>query len=79
MPIYEYKCGKCKRVFELLRTRDARDQAAACPTCGSERSRLMMSSFAGRVGSGSGSSESVAGSSGCGSCKASSCAGCRRR
>jgi putative FmdB family regulatory protein len=78
MPIYEYRCGKCKAVFEVLRERSQRDTEAVCTCCGSRKTGRQMSSFSGHVsGAGSGSS-SVAGSGGCGSCKAASCAGCSR-
>ncbi|MCE5215397.1 zinc ribbon domain-containing protein [bacterium] len=76
MPLYEYKCGKCSQVAELLRERSQRDAPAACPSCGSEKMRRMMSTFAGHVSSGGGSTSSVAGGGGCGGCSRSSCAGC---
>jgi putative FmdB family regulatory protein len=78
MPLYEYECKSCNAVFELLRSRGDRDAEAKCPSCGSARCRRMMSVCAGRVSDGSGAGSSVAGSGGCGSCTATSCAGCRR-
>jgi putative FmdB family regulatory protein len=76
MPIYEYRCGKCKTVFEILRDRSQRDAEAVCTSCGGRKAQRQMSGFSGHVsGSGGGS---VAGSGGCGSCKATSCAGCGR-
>lgn len=33
MPIYEYRCKKCSKKFELLRRLAARDDAAKCPHC----------------------------------------------
>lgn len=38
MPIYEYRCKKCNRRFELVRRLAARDDAAPCPRCKSRRS-----------------------------------------
>ena len=67
MPIFEFKCGKCKETFEVFfRSRDEK-VAIACPKCGSKRAKRQMSSFAGKVGNTS------AGGAGCGSCAATSC------
>ncbi|MBN2209423.1 MAG: zinc ribbon domain-containing protein [Candidatus Coatesbacteria bacterium] len=52
MPIYEYECEKCKERFELLRGISESGEPAACPKCGAEDARRLMSLF---------------GSSGCGS------------
>lgn len=42
MPIYEFECEGCRvRFEELVATADA---AVACPECGSERVRRLMSS-----------------------------------
>ncbi|MGZ3570216.1 MAG: FmdB family zinc ribbon protein [Thermodesulfobacteriota bacterium] len=32
MPIYEYQCGRCKNIFELVRKMDE-DCEAVCPKC----------------------------------------------
>lgn len=40
MPIYEFECEECGARFEELIAADA---AAACPSCGSERTRLLLS------------------------------------
>ena len=32
MPIYEYQCGRCKNIFELLHKMDE-DCEAVCPKC----------------------------------------------
>ncbi len=75
MPIYEYHCDGCGRDFECL---VLGKEQPDCPTCGNEKvSRLM--SACGFVCKGSGGetiSSSSASSSACGSCTASSCAGC---
>jgi putative FmdB family regulatory protein len=44
MPIYEFECESCGRRFEELVAAGA--ESAACPACGSSRSRRLMSGFA---------------------------------
>jgi putative FmdB family regulatory protein len=67
MPIFEFKCGKCRENFEVFfRSRDEK-VAILCPKCGSKRAKRLMSTFAGKVGNTS------AGGAGCGSCAATSC------
>jgi putative FmdB family regulatory protein len=41
MPIYEFECEGCGAVFEELVAADA--VAPACPACGTERTRRLMS------------------------------------
>lgn len=43
MPIYEFECEECGVRFEELM---ASGGAAACPSCGSERTRRLLSSVA---------------------------------
>ncbi len=70
MPIFEYKCRKCKDKFEVLfRSRDE-SLAVACPKCGSSKVERMMSAFAGKAGN------TASGGAGCGGCTASSCGSC---
>lgn len=76
MPLYEYACGECKTKFELLRTFSRADDPAACPSCGAERGRRLLSVFASFSRGEAGEMTSVGGS-GCGSCSATSCATCR--
>jgi len=33
MPVYEYLCPHCKRVFELMRPMSESDEPASCPEC----------------------------------------------
>jgi putative FmdB family regulatory protein len=40
MPIYEFECWECGARFEELIAAEA---AAACPACGSERTRRLLS------------------------------------
>lgn len=73
MPLYEYKCADCEMSFDALRAMSDADAPIACPKCGSESARRMISLF-----SAIGSSGVIAGSgTSCGSCTPSaSCATC---
>jgi len=62
MPLYEYRCESCQKVFEAYK-RLSDDGREACPACGGKSSRARISLF--RAG-GSGSGSSSGGSS-CGS------------
>ena len=45
MPVYEYECGGCQKVFEVQQ-RMADDPLTSCPDCGGEvRKLISMSSF----------------------------------
>ena len=46
MPLYEYYCDKCEKVFEALRSVQASDQQVKCPKCGADSDRIMPTSFA---------------------------------
>ncbi|MEX0682277.1 MAG: zinc ribbon domain-containing protein [Dehalococcoidia bacterium] len=46
MPIYEYYCDKCDKVFETLQAISKSDQPVPCPTCGSVADRIMPTMFA---------------------------------
>jgi putative FmdB family regulatory protein len=41
MPVYEFECEQCGRRFEELTSSDTR--GLACPDCGSERTRRLLS------------------------------------
>jgi putative FmdB family regulatory protein len=43
MPIYEYACKPCGKVFEELILRKADEAAVACPVCKSKRAARVMS------------------------------------
>jgi putative FmdB family regulatory protein len=53
MPIYEYECQKCSHVTEALRPMKDADEAIACESCGSTKTRRAHSVVS--VGSGSSS------------------------
>ncbi|MGI6621474.1 MAG: FmdB family zinc ribbon protein [Bacillota bacterium] len=68
MPIFEYKCKHCGKVFEcLVRKHDI----PACPDCGTQDLTKLMSRFATNVRKGSGSQSS------CGTCSGGTCSTCR--
>lgn len=50
MPIYEYKCGKCERNFEILQRNN---EKVVCPECGSKSLEKLFSVFASSSSSGS--------------------------
>lgn len=53
MPIFEFKCNRCGKVFESLCFRSSGEDKGPCPSCGSEESEKVLSRFA-SVASGSG-------------------------
>ena len=75
MPIYEYRCTRCGRDFELVRTHQRADEPAACAECGAPSTRRISAIARCRGGE----ERTSAGSSGgrCGSCSGGNCAGCR--
>ena len=46
MPIHEYQCQSCDWVFARLRSISAASDVVACPHCGSEETRRLVSTFA---------------------------------
>ncbi len=46
MPLYEYYCEACERVFETLRAVSHSEEPAPCPTCGGDADRIMPTTFA---------------------------------
>lgn len=73
MPIYEYTCQDCERVFETLRLMSQADAPIPCAACGGTQTRRKISLFYAESGG-----RAVAGASGpsCGSCAGGDCAGC---
>ena len=64
MPIYEYRCRDCGRVFARIRSVASSSEPIDCPHCASDRTERLPSTFAaGPSGSGFGGS---AGTSSCG-------------
>ncbi|MDM7995574.1 MAG: zinc ribbon domain-containing protein [Acidobacteriota bacterium] len=75
MPIFEYKCLKCKSEFEKLVFGSSPEKGIHCPDCQSNEVEQLFSCFNGVSRGSDGTTHSM--SSGCSSCSASSCAGCK--
>jgi putative FmdB family regulatory protein len=52
MPIYEYKCLDCGKLFESYQKIANDKNEAECPKCGSQNTRRVPSSFFGKFFSG---------------------------
>ena len=77
MPIYEFKCLKCKEDFETLVFRSS--DKVTCPHCESDDLERLMSSCAHVTGGGGGGESyapSTGASSGCASCAGGDCSSC---
>ena len=59
MPIYEFKCLKCRNLFELLILNDDPDVEMKCPACRSEAFERVMSATHFAVGGRSGEKATV--------------------
>ncbi len=46
MPLYEYYCDRCDKIFEALRPVRESEEPGLCPDCGGESGRIMPTSFA---------------------------------
>ncbi len=46
MPLYEYYCQSCDKVFEALRPLRRSGEPAPCPECGRDAERIMPTTFA---------------------------------
>src|SRR6266404_3724195 len=46
MPIYEFACPKCRRIFSFLSKRVNPDRPPTCPKCGNKKLTKQMSRFA---------------------------------
>lgn len=72
MPVYEYRCPKCRTAFELIRPMSESSDAATCPKghAGAERVVSLVASFARMEGealsNGGGGCACGGGSCGCG-------------
>ena len=45
MPLYEYYCENCDKVFDSLQSISRSDQPADCPKCGVASDRIMPTTF----------------------------------
>jgi putative FmdB family regulatory protein len=64
MPLYEYRCKDCDRVFEKLVPLSSAAASQECPECGGEDARRLLSMFASQS---SGGMMTGGSSGGCGS------------
>lgn len=46
MPMYEYRCRRCEKKFEMLRRMQDADRELECPDCRSAEVERMVSAFA---------------------------------
>jgi len=46
MPIYEFGCPKCRRIFNFLSKRVNPDRQPVCPKCGNKKMQKQLSRFA---------------------------------
>lgn len=46
MPIYEFACPKCRRIFSFLSKRTTPDRLPVCPKCGNKKLSKQVSRFA---------------------------------
>jgi putative FmdB family regulatory protein len=46
MPIYEFACPKCRKIFSFLSKRMKPDRLPVCPKCGNKKLEKQVSSFA---------------------------------
>ncbi|MGQ9647687.1 MAG: FmdB family zinc ribbon protein [Thermodesulfobacteriota bacterium] len=56
MPIYEYRCRKCEKVFERFQRMGEGGEKLVCPYCGEKRPEKMISGFTSSKGNASTSS-----------------------
>lgn len=45
MPIYEYQCRECEKIFEIYQRLSERNEDIKCPACGAEKPIKKVSSF----------------------------------
>ena len=50
MPLYEYRCGSCSRVFEAYKRLSEEESAERCPACGEKAARTGLSVISARTG-----------------------------
>jgi putative FmdB family regulatory protein len=50
MPIYLYRCRRCKHELELLRGINEKDTNLTCPKCGAKKLKRVVAPLYGNVG-----------------------------
>ncbi|MFH1220626.1 MAG: zinc ribbon domain-containing protein [Candidatus Eisenbacteria bacterium] len=74
LPIFEYECAKCRKLFEVVSSgEDAK--RPKCPRCSSRRVTKLFSGFSVLSGKGKGSTQTKT-SGACRSCSSRSCSTC---
>ena len=63
MPIYEYRCQKCKKVFEKIQRVGEGGEDLACPHCGKKKVEKLVSGFSSKGSESSSSCNPPGGSS----------------
>jgi putative FmdB family regulatory protein len=72
MPIYEYICQDCEKVFEVIRPMNQADAPIPCALCGGQHTRRKLSLFFAESGG-----KAVAGASAsCNTCAGGNCSHC---
>ncbi len=66
MPIYEYECKKCGKIFEVYQRLSEKGDDIKCPVCGTEKPVKRVSSFSSCGSGGFASGYGFSGSSSCG-------------
>ncbi len=66
MPIYEYECKKCGKIFEIYQRLSEKGEDIKCPVCGAEKPIKRVSSFSSCGGDGYASNYGSSGSGSCG-------------
>jgi len=56
MPIYEYRCRRCGKIFEKIQKLAEVTDSLQCPYCGGQKPEKVLSSFSSSKGSGATSS-----------------------
>ncbi|MDZ7332162.1 MAG: zinc ribbon domain-containing protein [candidate division KSB1 bacterium] len=45
MPIYEYKCKKCEKIFDVFQSIGGSSEGLICPVCGEPNPQRIFSAF----------------------------------
>jgi putative FmdB family regulatory protein len=77
MPVYEYRCPDCTRLFERLVSLSQADRDADCPSCGSRASKVLSTFAAIGASTGTDTSVSTGAAAGGGGCCGGGCCGGR--
>ncbi len=56
MPIYEYRCRRCGKIFEKIQKLEEVTDSLQCPYCGGQKPEKVLSSFSSSKGTESSSS-----------------------